>query len=102
MRKRIIKWISLFIFLGAIYWGSYELARDDRQPYEVLLDSITSCAQVLMPSFESNEKGQADYIIVFISVIVVLYTLFYSIKHLVRPNEQKNHIKNQILDQHAD
>lgn len=102
MKKRVLKWISLFTFLGVMYWGSFELARDDRQPYEVLLDSITSCAQVLMPSFESDEKGQADYIIVFISVIVVLYTLFYSIRHLVRPNEPSNHIKNQILDQHAD
>lgn len=102
MKKRITKWAIGFALFGLMYWGSYEMARDDRQPYEVLLDGITSCAQVLLPSFESNEKGQADYIIVFISVIVVIYTLFYSVKHLIRPNEQKDHIKNQILDQHAD
>lgn len=102
MKKRIIKWVIALSLFGLMYWGSYEMARDDRQPYQVLLDGITSCAQVLLPSFESNEKGQADYVIVFISIIVVIYTLYYSIKYLVRPNERENHIKNQILDQHAD
>lgn len=102
MKKRIIKWTVALIVIGLVYWGSYQMAHENEQPYEALWNSITSCAQVLLPSFESNEKGQADYVIVFISIIVVLYTLFYSIKHLVRPNEPKNHIKNQILDQHAD
>lgn len=102
MKKRIIKWTVALIVIGLVYWGSYQMARENEQPYEALWNSITSCAQVLLPSFESNEKGQADYVIVFISIIVVLYTLFYSIKHLIRPNEPKNHIKNQILDQHAD
>ena len=102
MKKRIIKWTVDLVAVGLIYWGSYEMASENEQPYEALWNSITSCAQVLLPSFESNEKEQGDYVIVFISIIVVIYTLFYSIKYLVRPNESKNHIKNQILDQHAD
>ena len=40
-----------------------------------------------------------DYIWVWIMIIITLYTLYYSIKYLVKPNENnKNHIKYSILN----
>ncbi|MEO8711406.1 MAG: hypothetical protein ABI405_04740 [Parafilimonas sp.] len=40
-----------------------------------------------------------DYVIVSITVAIVLYTLFYSVKWLIRPGEQStNHIKRFILN----
>ncbi|TAH02453.1 MAG: hypothetical protein EAZ15_05235 [Sphingobacteriales bacterium] len=43
--------------------------------------------------------SQWDYVIVWITVAVVLLTLFYSVKWLYKPGEKgKNHIKNFILN----
>lgn len=99
MKKRTIRWALWLLTAGLMYWGSYEMSKDTREPYEILLDSIATCAQVLLPTFDSDEKGQIDYVIVFVSIIVVLYTLFHSIRHLVRPREKaENHIKKQILE----
>lgn len=40
-----------------------------------------------------------DYVIISIAVIVVLFTLFFSVKWLVRPGEQsQSHIKRLILN----
>ena len=40
-----------------------------------------------------------DYVAVWITVIAVVLTLFFSIKYLVKPNEKNNdHIKNSILN----
>lgn len=42
-----------------------------------------------------------DYLIVSIMVVIVLLTLFFSIKWLIRPGEKaKNHIKRFILNNH--
>ncbi|MEJ7778920.1 MAG: hypothetical protein WKF68_04960 [Daejeonella sp.] len=43
--------------------------------------------------------SQWDYIIVWIGVIIVLATLFYSIKWLIKPGENSPaHIKQSILN----
>jgi hypothetical protein len=40
-----------------------------------------------------------DYLIISISVLIVLVTLFYSLKWLIRPGEKSsNHIKQLILN----
>ncbi|KAA9037170.1 hypothetical protein FW778_17220 [Ginsengibacter hankyongi] len=40
-----------------------------------------------------------DYVIISIAVIIVLFTLFFSVKWLVRPGEQsQSHIKRLILN----
>lgn len=40
-----------------------------------------------------------DYVAVWITVIAVVLTLFFSIKYLIKPNEKNNdHIKNSILN----
>ena len=99
--KRKLKFISILILGGLIYWGSALLATDDRPAYEVLLDGITMCAQVIVPTFDSDSRGQFDYVIVIVSIIVVIYALMYSLIHLIRPKEKaSSHIKHQILEDH--
>ena len=40
-----------------------------------------------------------DYVAVWVTVIAVVLTLFFSIKYLIKPNEKNNdHIKNSILN----
>lgn len=40
-----------------------------------------------------------DYVIVFAIIIMAILTLFYSVKWLIKPNEQNgNHIKLSILN----
>jgi len=40
-----------------------------------------------------------DYLILFIALLILGYTLFYSVKYLVRPGETSgSHIKNFILN----
>lgn len=44
-------------------------------------------------------EGKFDYIIVFTAVIIVLITLFFSIKWLIHPGEKSgDHIKRLILN----
>jgi phage shock protein PspC (stress-responsive transcriptional regulator) len=48
----------------------------------------------------TGPQHQWDMLIVWVAVVVVLFTLFYSIKWLIRPGEQgKNHIKRFILNE---
>lgn len=40
-----------------------------------------------------------DYVVVCITILAVILTLFYSIKYLIKPNENNtDHIKNSILN----
>lgn len=43
-------------------------------------------------------QGQWDYLITWAAVVIVAFTLFFSIKFLVRPKEgDPNHVKNIVL-----
>jgi uncharacterized protein HemY len=47
----------------------------------------------------TGPEGSQDYIIIAIAVVIVLFTLFYSVKWLIKPGEQaKSHIKQIILN----
>ena len=47
----------------------------------------------------AGPDGNWDYVIVAIVVIIVLFTLFFSVKWLIRPGEQsQSHIKRLILN----
>ena len=47
----------------------------------------------------SGPNGNWDYVIIAIAFTIVLLTLFYSIKWLIKPGEQANsHIKQIILN----
>jgi phage shock protein PspC (stress-responsive transcriptional regulator) len=46
----------------------------------------------------TGPQHQWDMLIVWVAVVVVLFTLFYSIKWMIRPGEQgQDHIKRFIL-----
>lgn len=46
----------------------------------------------------TNPQGPLDYTIVAVMVVIVLLTLIYAVKFLVRPGERGNdHIKRTIL-----
>ncbi len=47
----------------------------------------------------AGPDGNADYVIVAFAVVIVLLTLFFSVKFLVKPGEQsQKHIKRLILN----
>lgn len=47
----------------------------------------------------TGPDGNIDYAIIGVAVIIVLFTLFYSVKFLVKPGENaKNHIKQSIFN----
>ncbi len=54
-------------------------------------------------SHGTGPQAESDYYIIGISVIIVLLTLIYSLKYLLKPGEQNpGHIKNLILNQHPE
>lgn len=47
----------------------------------------------------AGPQGQEDYIIIISAAIIVIVTLFLSIKYLVKPGEKSpDHVKNMIID----
>lgn len=54
-------------------------------------------------SHGTGPQAESDYYIIGVSVIIVLLTLIYSLKYLLKPGEQNpGHIKNLILNQHPE
>ena len=47
----------------------------------------------------AGPQSQWDYVIVWVGVVIVLLTLFYSMKWIIRPGEKSaSHIKQHILN----
>lgn len=47
----------------------------------------------------AGPQGQSDFIIIAVAVIIVLFTLVFSIKYLLKPGEDSpGHVKRTILD----
>ena len=47
----------------------------------------------------AGPQSQWDYVIVWVGVVIVLLTLFYSLKWIIRPGEKSvSHIKQHILN----
>ncbi len=47
----------------------------------------------------AGPQGQEDYIIIVSAIVIVLFTLFFSIKYLVKPGEKSpQHVKNIVID----
>ena len=66
--------------------------------YEELLKGLESCGTFIQAGFKGTTRGHSDYFIVLLSVAVVLLTLVYSIKYLIKPGEGAGHIKHKILN----
>lgn len=77
-----------------------------------MLMTLSSLASFACPACEKQQPkllqgithgagpdGNLDYVIVAIVVLIVLFTLFFSVKWLIRPGEQsQSHIKRLILN----
>lgn len=47
----------------------------------------------------TGPQGNIDYVIIWSALIIVALTLFFSLKYLIRPNENAcDHIKNSIIE----
>ena len=78
----------------------------------VLSFTFTACAIVACPVCEKQQpdilkgithgagpQNDWDYLIVFLTVVIVAVTLFYSVKWIILPGEkEKGHIKYTILN----
>ena len=94
------KFIGISILLALAYYASGYLNGRNASTYEGLLEAISSCGNFIQASFKSTQKGEFDYFIVLVATIIVIATLIYSIKYLIKPNEDGNHIKHEILEGH--
>ncbi len=84
--SRLISTITLFL-MGSANLMACELCKKN-QP-EILQDVTHG----------PGPQGQWDYIIIWIALIIVAITLFFSIKFLVRPHEENpDHIKNIVVN----
>ncbi|CAN5468825.1 hypothetical protein BH11BAC5_BH11BAC5_39220 [soil metagenome] len=79
----------LLILMAFISFATFACPACEKQQPK-LLKGITHGA---------GPDGNSDYVIVFIAVIIVLFTLFFSVKWLIRPGEKsQNHIKRLVLN----
>ncbi|MEO6314275.1 MAG: hypothetical protein ABIU63_02690 [Chitinophagaceae bacterium] len=48
----------------------------------------------------AGPDSQWDYVIVIVAIVIAIFTLFYSVKWLIKPNEKnQDHIKLFILNE---
>lgn len=88
--KQLIALVSLWLLTGWQAALACELCKKN-QPK--VLENITHGA---------GPTGTLDYIITWSAVVLVLVTLFLSIKYLIKPKEaNSDHIKNSILNETA-
>ncbi len=78
----------------------------------LMLTALSGIASFACPACEKQQPallkgithgarpdGNWDYVIVTIAVIIVLFTLFFSVKWMVKPGEQsQSHIKRLVLN----
>lgn len=83
--KKVLLIVPLLIF-GMITWACP--ACENQQPK--LLRGITHGA---------GPSSNWDYVIVIATVIIVLITLYYTVKWMIKPGEEDaNHIKRTVLN----
>lgn len=81
-----LKFLSVFLFLGQI--GIACPVCEKQQPK--ILKGIAHGA---------GPESNWDYVIIWTAVVIVVFTLFFSIKWLIRPGEKSStHIKRFILN----
>ena len=85
-----MKKILLSIFILMLSLSTYACPVCDRAKAKTAFGSI---------SHGTGPTSNWDYVAVWITIIAVVLTLFYSIKYLVKPKEKNNdHIKYSILN----
>ncbi len=47
----------------------------------------------------AGPQGQTDFVIIAIAIVIVLLTLIFSVKYLLKPGENSpGHVKNTVLE----
>jgi len=84
-----MKTMLLLITLALISFSTLACPACEKQQPKIL-QGITHGA---------GPQSNWDYVIIWIAVLIVLFTLFFSVKWLIRPGEQsQSHIKRFILN----
>ncbi|MCK0123839.1 hypothetical protein MWU76_05465 [Gelidibacter sp. F2691] len=87
MKKGALIFVGLFFFGQAIAVACDVCEKDQPKGFE----NITHGA---------GPSGDLDYYIIWGAVIIVGFTLFYSLKYLIRPKENNpDHIKNIVRNE---
>ena len=85
-----MKKLTAFIFLISAAFSVYACPVCERAKAKTAFGAI---------SHGAGPTSNWDYVAVWVTVIAVVLTLFFSIKYLVKPNEKNSdHIKNSILN----
>ncbi len=82
---------KILLLIAAVFWqlASFACPVCDKQQPKIL-SGITHGA---------GPQSNWDYVIVWTTVLIVLYCLYYTIRYLVKPGESgENHIKRSILN----
>ncbi len=89
MKKQAMKKVACIICLALMQQAAFACdACEKKQP--AILRGITHGA---------GPDSNWDYVYVWATVLIVIATLFYSVKWLIKPGEQNsNHIKRTILN----
>ena len=101
MRNISRKWLgSVLAMMISLFGLSYYLNNSTSYTLDEMSAFLATCGTFVQSNFSNVERGQGDYFIVLVSVVVVVFTLYYSMKYLISPGENdESHIKNQILDE---
>lgn len=85
-----MKKYTLFILLAILQVGSAIACEVCQNNQPEILKGVTH---------GTGPESKFDSIIIITAIIIVLFTLYYSLKFLIKPNENNpTHIKNQILE----
>jgi len=95
-----LKNVSLTLTASVSVWVlSYQMSEEYSSSSNFLLDSIALCGAYIKTTFATTTRTQSDYAIIVISIIIVILTLYYCVKYLVKPGEHSTeHIKRKILE----
>lgn len=96
MKRKGVIVISLLF----INWGlASAYFESSRQVLSGFSSFLTICGALIETSFTSSAPGVWDYFFVIISIQIVIYTGFQSIKYLGGEKTTNNHIKYKILEE---
>ncbi|MFA5668961.1 MAG: hypothetical protein WC967_06935 [Balneolaceae bacterium] len=86
--------VALFVFAGKLVLAFGSNVSQESQP------ETTGMMNHGGHGTSGGEHGMLDYIIIWVGVIIVAFTLIYSVKYLVKPKEDNpDHIKNIVKNE---
>lgn len=86
------------ILIASLWWIAWYIHRTRTYRFEEMSDFLAMCGAFIQTGFSDTKPGTWDYFLVLISALVVIYALVNSVKCMINPNEQNDHIKFKILE----